>query len=119
MAQGYPVMSSMISINEMMSKLPDAFDQRGFASLLDLIVLKIGAIVSEDRDPKKISQDELNLKKLGTYQHDAMKSLARPLNACDLKVICPDRISMQDTYSAITIIPKLDESVIPCALGCL
>ncbi|PBK63358.1 hypothetical protein ARMSODRAFT_540945 [Armillaria solidipes] len=28
MAQGHPVTSSMISINEMMSKLPDAFDRR-------------------------------------------------------------------------------------------
>ncbi|KAK0442151.1 hypothetical protein EV421DRAFT_2035978 [Armillaria borealis] len=84
MAQGHPVTSSMISINKMMSKLPDAFDKRGFANLLDLIVLKIGAIVSEDRDPKKIPQDKMDLKQLVICQNDAMKSLARPLNAGDL-----------------------------------
>ncbi len=60
---------------------PDAFDKRGFANLLDLIVLKIGAIVSEDRDPKKIPQDEQDLKQLVIRQNDTMKSRTRPLNA--------------------------------------
>ncbi|KAK0232045.1 hypothetical protein EDD85DRAFT_846246 [Armillaria nabsnona] len=84
MAQGHPVTSSMISIKKMTSKLPDAFDKRGFANLLDLIVLKIGAIVSEDRDPKKIPQDEQDLKQLVICQNDTMKSRERPLNAGDL-----------------------------------
>ncbi|KAK0192039.1 hypothetical protein F5146DRAFT_1135770 [Armillaria mellea] len=84
MAKGHPVISSMISIDNMISKLPGAFDKGGFADLLDLIVLKIGAIVSENRNPKKIPQDEQDLKKLVICQNDNMKSWTRPLDAGDL-----------------------------------
>ncbi|KAK0496532.1 hypothetical protein EDD18DRAFT_1462962 [Armillaria luteobubalina] len=84
MAQGHPVTSNMISIDKMMSKPPNAFDQRGFANLLDLIVCKIGAIVGEGRNPKKIPQDEQDLKKLVICQNDNMKSWTRPLDAGDL-----------------------------------
>ncbi|KAK0482446.1 hypothetical protein IW261DRAFT_1592219 [Armillaria novae-zelandiae] len=82
MAQGHPVTWSMISIDEMMSGHPRALNKLVFADPLDLIVLKIGAIVSEDRDPKKKPQDKQDLMNLVIYQNDKM-TLRRSLNARD------------------------------------
>ncbi|KAG7447042.1 uncharacterized protein BT62DRAFT_1005440 [Guyanagaster necrorhizus] len=77
----HPVTADMISID----MFPNAFDLRGFATLLDLIVLKIGSIVSGNlkRDAKKIWQDKLDLQQLVHHQNNVMQSLGRLLDATE------------------------------------
>ncbi|KAK0449672.1 uncharacterized protein EV420DRAFT_1707897 [Desarmillaria tabescens] len=72
MPQEHPVISNMFSVYQISNR------QHAFATLLDLIVLKLGAIFSTTRNRDKIPQDKLDLKTLVNYQNDVMRQVRRP-----------------------------------------
>ncbi|KAK0192004.1 hypothetical protein F5146DRAFT_1135739 [Armillaria mellea] len=81
--RNHPATSKMFCIDQM-ARFPYNFDEQAAATLLDLIVLKIGAMVTKNRhNPKKgwtHGQDCEDLQNLARYQNKVMKTRG-PLDA--------------------------------------